>query len=165
MNGPAGQRFILHPSSFILSSSSSFQERGLRFRQRRLLGESVELRAVFPILELLHVEIQIAPVVCRQLVRLRRQPDRLWLRRAGLFAERAEHTPLDVDVVTVENLNLLLLAVLLENLIVNVDIDDVDRARYRAQLAADAAVVGKPDHSPTPVPRPYPLPPATHPPL
>src|ERR1041385_2790851 len=105
------------------------------------------LRAVLPILELLHIEVEIVAVVRRELVRLRRQPDRLRLRRAGLFAKRAEHAALDVDVVAVEDLHLLLLAVDLTHLVVDVDVDDVDGARHRAELAGDAAVEGEAEHA------------------
>src|SRR5262249_1842509 len=68
------------------------------------------------------------------------------LRRTRLFAQRAEHAALDVDVVAVEDLELLHLAVDFALLVMDVDIDDVDRTRDRAELAGDAAVVGEAEH-------------------
>src|SRR5206468_1090663 len=59
---------------------------------------------------------------------------------------RAEHATLDVDIVAIEDLHLLLLAVDFTHLVVDIDVDDVDRARDRAELAGDAAVVREAEH-------------------
>src|SRR5204862_7120415 len=67
-------------------------------------------------------------------------------RRAGLFAERAEHAALHVDVVAIENFDFLLLAVGLDDVVMDIDVDDVDRAGDSAQLARDAAVVRELEH-------------------
>src|SRR4029077_14589360 len=59
---------------------------------------------------------------------------------------RAEHAALDVDVVAVEDLELLHLAVDLALLVVDIDVDDVDRTGYRAQLARDTAIEREAEH-------------------
>src|ERR1051325_4855253 len=123
------------------SLRSPFDLRKVASRQFR------RLRPLFPILELLHVEVEVVAVVRGQLVGLRGQPDRLRLGGAGLFAERAEHAALDVDVVAVEDFQLLLLAVDLAHLVVDVDVDDVDRTGHRAELAGDAAVEREAEHA------------------
>src|SRR5262249_19047958 len=54
---------------------------------------------------------------------------------------------LDVDVIAVEHLQLLHLSVDFALLVVDVDVDDVDRAGDRAQLAGDAAIEGEAEHA------------------
>src|SRR6185436_12490643 len=51
------------------------------------------------------------------------------------------------DVVAVEDLQLLHLSVHFTLLVVDVDVDDVDRAGLRAELARDAAVVAELEHA------------------
>src|SRR5438067_1305588 len=104
-----------------------------------------------PVGQLADVQIErVVPVVRRHLVRLRGQPDRLGIGRAGLFAQLAEHAALQVDVETVQDLDRLALRVLL---VVPVDVDDVDRALDRAERALDAALFVESEHPAEPVGR------------
>src|SRR5437763_1517779 len=130
----------LRPSRDLFRAAGDFRC-GVPFRQSRVT------RPVVPVLELLHVEVEIVAVVRGQLVSLGGQPDRLRLGRAGLFAERAEHAALDVDVVAIEDFELLHLSIDLALLVVDVDVDDVDGTGQRAELAGDAAIEGELEHA------------------
>src|SRR3954471_22704981 len=99
-----------------------------------------------PLLKLVHIDVEVLPPVIRgELVGLGGEPDRFGLRRAPLFAEAAEHAPLDVDVEAIQQL--LFLLRLRVHLLVPVDIDDVDRAVTGADGAFDAPVLVQPEHA------------------
>src|SRR5258706_10923537 len=149
--------FCLLPSAPTSSSAPDHLLTTLDLFWSAFFRQSGVDRPVVPVLELLHVEVEIVAVVGGQLVGLRGQPDRLRLGGAGLFAERAEHAALDVDVVAVEDFELLHLAVHLALLVVDVDVDDVDGTGHRAQLAGDAAVVVEAEHAAEAVGRLHPL--------
>src|SRR5262245_7117137 len=106
--------------------------------------ERLDVRGGLPVGQLADVQVErVVAVVGRHLVGLRRQPDGLGLRRAGLLAELAEHAALQVHVEAVENLDGFARLVLL---VVPVNIDDVDRALDRAQRALNAALLVQPEH-------------------
>src|SRR5438128_3282 len=109
-------------------------------------GERLDVRRCPPVGQLANVEVErVVPVVRRHLVGLRRQPDRLGIGRARLFAELAEHATLQVHVEPVEDLHRLALRVLL---VVPVDVDDVDGALDRTERALDAALLVEAEHPP-----------------
>src|SRR5512143_1050857 len=113
--------------------------------------EGLDVRRRSPVGQFPDVEVErVVPVVRRHLVRLGRQPDRLRVRRAGLFAQLAEHAALEVDVEAVEHLDRLSCGVLL---VVPVDVDDVDRTLDRTERALDTSLLVESEHPPEPVRR------------
>src|SRR6185295_2800767 len=105
-----------------------------------------------PPFELFFVGVEILPtIVGRELIRLGGQPDRFRLGRAPRLAQAAEHAALEVDVETVELL--FFLPRRLVQFLVPIDVDDVDRAIDRAEVALDAAFLVEPEHAAEPVRR------------
>src|SRR5437867_354812 len=107
-------------------------------------GERLDVLRRSPVGQFPDVEVErVVAVVRRHLVRLGSEPDGLWVRRARLLAELAEHAALQVHVEAVEHLDRLALGALL---VVPVDVDDVDRALDRAEGALDAPLFVEPEH-------------------